>query len=290
MRLLLIIATFLYISCKQEKHANIAKNIVSAKIEKETKKQSIINTLGKTIKTRFNTPNNFIRTEAANNSFANYLRELPLKNHGTEVKFYNGQIKPNYNVYTAVVDLPIGKKDLHQCADAVMRLRAEYLWKQKRYNDIHFNFTNGFRVDYHKYKEGNRVVVKGNKTYWIKKTSPSNTYKNFWNYMELIFTYAGTLSLSKELTSIKLEKIKIGDVLIQGGSPGHAVIVVDMCINPSTKEKAFLLAQSYMPAQETQILKNRAHSNNPWYSLNDIKNRIETPEWTFTVDDLKRFE
>ena len=45
-----------------------------------------------------------------------------------------------------------------------------------------------------------------------------------------------------------------------------------------------------MPAQETQILKNPASPNNPWYSLNDITDQIETPEWTFTIDDLKRFE
>ena len=192
-------------------------------------------------------------------------------------------------MYDAIIDLPIGKKDLHQCADAVMRLRAEYLWKQKKYNDIHFNFTNGFRVDYNKYKEGNRMVVKGNKTYWVKKTSPSNTYRDFWNYMELIFTYAGTLSLAKELSNTSFKDLKIGDVFIQGGSPGHAVIVVDICVNSTTKEKAFLLAQSYMPAQETQILKNPLHSNDPWYYTKEIYSEIQTPEWTFNKSDIKRF-
>ena len=46
--------------------------------------------------------------------------------------------------------------------------------------------------------------------------------------------------------------MQIGDVLIQGGSPGHAVIVVDMAENPATGEKLYLLAQSYMPAQDIQ--------------------------------------
>ena len=108
--------------------------------------------------------------------------------------------------------------------------------------------------------------------------------------MELLFTYAGTLSLAKELPSVPINNMQIGDVLIQGGSPGHAVLVIDMATNPHNKEKVFLLAQSYMPAQETQILKNPAHPNNPWYRLNDITDQITTPEWTFTVDDLKRFE
>ncbi|MEZ4798767.1 MAG: DUF4846 domain-containing protein [Flavobacteriales bacterium] len=59
----------------------------------------------------------------------------------------------NYDVYDAVVDLEIGTKDLHQCADAVMRLRAEYLWVTQQYDKIHFNFTNGFRVDYTEWDE-----------------------------------------------------------------------------------------------------------------------------------------
>lgn len=289
MKYLTLLFVIVFLSCQQNKKVTVANNTITTTIEKETSQQLIINPAGTKVKTRFNPPKGFTRIQENNNTFASYLRNLPLKEHGTEVLFYNGQAKPNYNVYDAVIDLPIGKKDLHQCADAVMRLRAEYLWNQKRYNDIHFNFTNGFQVDYSKYISGNRMVVKGNKTYWVKKATASNTHKDFWNYMELVFTYAGTLSLSKELPSIPIKNMQIGDVLIQGGSPGHAVLVIDMAINTNTKEKVFLLSQSYMPAQETQILKNPAHLDNPWYSLNDIKDQIPTPEWTFTVDDLKRF-
>lgn len=290
MKHLTFLFVILFLSCLQNKQVPIANNSNTAELNQKNLTQSIINPKGNTIQTRFNTPNGFSRVIENNTTFASYLRNLPLKPHGTEVLFYNGNTKPNYDIYDAVVDLPIGKKDLHQCADAAMRLRAEYLWRQKRYHDIHFNFTNGFQVDYNKYKEGSRMVIKGNKTYWVKKAPPSNTYKDFWNYMELVFTYAGTLSLSKELPSVPINNMQIGDVVIQGGSPGHAVLVIDMATNPHTKEKVFLLAQSYMPAQETQILKNPAHPNNPWYRLNDITDQITTPEWTFTVDDLKRFE
>jgi hypothetical protein len=107
--------------------------------------------------------------------------------------------------------------------------------------------------------------------------------------MELIFNYAGTLSLSKELNSVDINNLQIGDVFIQGGRPGHAVIVVDVSINKETNEKLFLLAQSYMPAQETQILKN---PNNPvispWYNA-DFNGELNLPEWTFRSSDLKRF-
>ena len=248
-----------------------------------------LDTLGSTIEARFKCPENFERTKVGDLSFENYLRNLPLKPHGSSVKKYNGAIKINYNVYDAVIDLPIGNKDLHQCADAVMRLKAEYLWNQKRYSEIHFNFVSGLRVDYSKWMEGKRIVYEGNNTHWTDSGTASNTYKDFWKYMECVFRYASTLSLTKELKSVSIESMQIGDVFIHGGSPGHAIIVVDMAINPETKEKLFLLAQSYMPAQEIQLLKNPNNEGlSPWYSLS-FNGDLYTPEWTFSRDELKRF-
>lgn len=250
----------------------------------------IIEPEGNTITTRFNTPKGYIRTLADSTSFANYLRKLPIKPQGSEVLFFNGQTKSNYNIYDAVVDLPIGKRDLHQCADAVMRLRADYFFQNKKYDSIHFNFTNGFKADYSNWRKGKRIMVKGNKVSWKQSAAPSDSSKDYWKYLEMVFSYAGTASLEKEMKSISLENIQIGDVFIKGGFPGHAVIVVDMAINETTKEKLFLLAQSYMPAQEIQILKNPNNTNlSPWYSSSTIQEELRTPEWTFSKSQLKRF-
>ena len=254
------------------------------------KYSGIINPDEQTLETRILPPEEFERTITSENSFVEYLRQLPLKPHGSEVLLYDGSIKSNYDIYVAVVDLDIGKRDLHQCADAVMRLRAEYLWRQKQYDQIHFNFTNGFRVDYSEWMKGKRIVVKGNKTYWTQSVSPSNNYKDFWKYMEIIFSYAGTLSLSKELKPVSIDDLKIGDIFIQGGSPGHAIMVIDIAIDPLNNEKIFLLAQSYMPAQEIQILKNPNNDKiSPWYSVG-FGEVLETPEWIFNRTDVKRFE
>ncbi len=289
----LIIFVVLFISsCGQNTNQSQAENqdIIFEKSIDSSKNKILINPDGKILETRILPPEDYQRIKVADSSFADYLRNLPLKPHGSTLLLYNGSPMPKYNVYDAIVNLDIGKKDLHQCADAVMRLRAEYLWNQKQYDKIHFNFTNGFQVNYSEWMKGKRIIVKGNKTYWSQNGSPSNTYKDFWKYMETIFNYAGTLSLEKELKAVDVNKMKIGDIFIQGDSPGHAIIVVDMAINPKTNKKLFLLAQSFMPAQEIQILKNPNNKNfSPWYSL-DFGEILKTPEWTFNKTDLKRFE
>lgn len=249
----------------------------------------VIDSAGTTIGKRFNVPDGYERIEVGLQEFGYYLRNLPVKPAGSLVKLYDGRVKNQTTVYDAVVDLPIGKRDLHQCADAVMRLRAEYLWKEKRYTEIHFNYTNGFKAEYTKWMAGQRIVVDGNRTYYKVSAAPSNTSKDLWNYLEQVFTYCGTLSLSKELKAGDVKNIEPGDVFIKGGSPGHAVIVVDVAKNKETGEKIFLLAQSYMPAQEIQVLKNpNDQTIGPWYSAN-FGEVLYTPEWTFKKSELMRF-
>ncbi|WDF62016.1 DUF4846 domain-containing protein [Flavobacterium sp. KACC 22758] len=255
----------------------------------ETNNTNKANLFENTIQQRFQLPQGFVREEESKTSFDYFLRNLPLKPLGLNVLYFNGTTKPNRNVYEAVVDLPIGRQDLHQCADAVMRLRADYFYSQKQYDKIHFNFTNGFRADFSKWAAGYRIAIKGNKTSWIKTAKPSDSYETYWKYLEKVFMYAGTASLEKELKPINALDIKIGDVFIKGGFPGHAVIVVDMAVNPKNNQKIMLLAQSYMPAQEIQILKNPNNSSlSPWYAV-DFGTSLQTPEWTFSSSQLKRF-
>jgi hypothetical protein len=266
------------------------QNNNSSKISEQagTEVSTMTNDKGMTLQTRFGMPAGFFRSRLDSNSFGFYLRNLPLKRAGSKVKYFNGDEKDDH-VYIAVVNQDIGKKDLQQCADAVMRLRGEYFYSIKKYDKISFVITNGMKVDYSDWMKGNRVMVNGNKTSWKKTTSPSNTYENFRDYMDFIFTYAGTLSLSKNLIHKPIDRIEPGDVFIVGGSPGHAVIVVDVAQN-RTGEKIFMLAQSYMPAQETQILKNLENSQlSPWYEITGMSN-VLTPQWTFKTDQLMTWQ
>jgi hypothetical protein len=234
-------------------------------------KQSFIDSAATTIEKRFLAPDGYKTVESNSNSFAAYLQTLPLKPMGTTVKYYTGDPKINREVYCSVVDQDIDPVDLQQCADAVMRLRGEYLFKQKRYKEIHFNFLSD-----------------GKPRHFIDYAKGDYSYAKFRKYMKYIFSYANTASLRAELKVRFITDMQIGDVLIQKGNPyGHAVLVVNMA-KDSTGNTVYMLAQSYMPAQETQILISpNIKVTSPWYSLEN--GQIKTPEWTFMSGDLRCF-
>ncbi len=218
------------------------------------------------------TPPGYKRIKADTGSFAFWIRNTELKKDNT-LYLFNGTKKTNQNFHFAVLNFDTGTKDLQQCADAVIRLRAEYLYSLKKYDDIHFNFLSDDKPRFYKDYANNDY-----------------SYKKFRKYLDYIFSYANTASLKKELTPVKdLKKIKPGDVFIQSGKPfGHAVIVVDVAKNDKG-DIIFMLAQSYMPAQDINILKNLNNENlSPWYNFTDA-DRLILPEWEFEYSDLREF-
>jgi hypothetical protein len=204
-------------------------------------------------------PDGYVRIPVPEHSFGAYLRRIQLKNNNT-VYLYNGMPKANQNAHYAVLDISVGNQDLQQCADAVMRLRAEYLKQQEK--PICFADNSGKRYCWSDHRQ-----------------------KGWQNYLNLVFSWCGTLSLEKQLIPVTWQKLKPGDVLIKGGSPGHAVIIVDMARHKTTGNLIFLMAQSYMPAQMIHILLNKSEKHlSPWYSV--PSNLLVTPEWTFSATQL----
>jgi hypothetical protein len=212
------------------------------------------------------TPGGFNRLQTDPGSFTAWLRTIPLKKDNT-VYLFNGSRKRNQSAQFAVMDIPVGDRDLQQCADAVMRLRAEYLFSNKRYSEIEFWDNAG-------------------KSYKWKGGSDRAAFEQ---YLITVFGWCGSASLEKQLKQVvKLEQIQPGDVFIKGGFPGHAMLVVDVAVNDKGK-KIFMLAQSYMPAQNIHVVKNPGdEKQGPWYEVTD-EEKINTPEWTFTREQLRRW-
>src|SRR5258706_10397843 len=194
-------------------------------------------------------PRGYVRTDENENSFGELLRRVALKKD-KRVYLYNGQLKRSQRAQFAVLNISVGDKDLQQCADAVMRLRAEYLFSQKRYADIEFRDN-------------------ANKTY---RWTGDSDHAAFGKYLETVFGMCGSASLEKQLKPVaRFQNVHAGDVLVKGGFPGHAMIVVDVAMN-AKGDKMFMLAQSYMPAQDIHIVRNPADDKiSPWYEVSDAK-------------------
>ncbi|MBL7941385.1 MAG: DUF4846 domain-containing protein [Flavobacteriales bacterium] len=250
----------------------------------------LINPEGTTLAERIKAPEGYKRLECDEASFGQWLRNLKLKADGATVKLYTGEDKPWQHVHAAVVDMEIGNTDLQQCADACMRMRAEYLWSQQRFADIAFDLTNGFRMDYKHWRDGYRLKVDGNRTWWEKTTGLSIDYASFRNYLDRVFMFAGTLSLQNEMPKKDPLQVEPGDVFVWGGSPGHASMVVDVAVDSTSGDRIFLLAQGYMPAQEIHIILNPNDQGlSPWYSMR-TDNPPRTMEWTFPEMQLRTWE
>lgn len=212
-------------------------------------------------------PEGFSRIPGPAGSFTAFLRGIGLKKNNT-VYLYNGQPKGNQRAQYAVLNVPVGRQDLQQCADAVMRLRAEYLFARQQYGGIVFYDNSRKRYAF----------------------APPYTRENFERFMQRVFGMCGSASLEKQLQPVgRFADIQPGDVLIRGGFPGHAEIVMDVAQHENGN-KIYLLAQSYMPAQDIHILKNPGSDDgSPWYEVNTDDDIIVTPEYSFYKRQLRRW-
>ena len=259
--------------------------------EQSDKSTYQINPKGTTIATRYtNLDPRYERR--ATDDYGNWLLNRSLHPIDYNTHYYNGVEKAN-KCQIGVLTYDLIGKDLQQCADACIRLRAEYLWEKKMYDKIHFKNTPGFDIRFRKWADGYRVHFDKNwKASGSKDAQPDYSYKNFRKYLSFVFTYCGTLSLSKELRKIKLSEVQPGDMLVYGNSPGHAVTIMDVLHEKSGKKIKLMFSQSYMPAQEIEILANRYDNNSPWFELEKVDDPdlpIDTPEWPFYGKHVMRW-
>ena len=302
----LIMMIFLFSGCmrndintttSEETESTITKDSTSVKaINNESKKESseesavklsdFINPEGNTLFTRFITPKGYKRVEATKGSFADFIGNYPLEPDGTPVYYFDKREKGGEG-HAAVFSMEVAEEDLQQCADSIMRIYAEYLYKSGRHDKISFHFVDGFVCDYNHWKQGYRVKFADDKPYWEQVASSDDSEETFKKYLRIVFSYSSTLSMENESRPVDISELKVGDIFIKGGSPGHVVMVADICEN-EVGEKAFLLAQGFMPAQSFHIIKNPAHSEDPWYYESEITYPFITQSYTFDEGSLRR--
>ena len=233
---------------------------------------------------RFPVPGGFERVDASTGGWEEWLRHLPLRPPNTPVVDEQGGtiLRGNSRALGAVVDMDVRKHQ--ECADVILRLRAEYLRWAGRNEEIVFNLTGGGKVSWPNWQQGYRPRVRGGNLSFSQTARADSSRRSFDKYLGTVFGWCGTLSLSTEGRHVEFAELRIGDFLVHGGSPGHAVLMVDLAVNEQGAKRGLLL-QGYMPAQSVHVL---AVGGEPWFEL-EANRPVDTPLWgEFTWDELRR--
>ena len=215
-------------------------------------------------------PRGFERVEVESGSFGEFIRQFPLQERGSHMKYSEGRIALGQGIGYAVLDLPL-LSDTEQCADAVMRMRAEYLWRSGRYGSIHFHSVSGKDQRY----------------------GGGADRKAFERYLLKVFGNSNTSSLRQELKPKPFQEISPGDVFVyespRPGYYGHAVLVADVARNARTGETAIMLAQSSTPALTMHIIRDIPHPfRSPWIILDDTDDSLYISGFIhFYMSDLR---
>ena len=244
----------------------------------------------RTIVSVFAPPPGFVRVAADPGSFADWLRRLPLERGNAGLVLYDGRPIVDDGGAAGVVDIDVGSSDLQQCADAVMRLRAEYLYAHKLPGLIGFDLFDGQRYRFLAYVEGTTPIIAGNGIAWQNGRPEDASHASLRRWLDIVYGFASTRSLARELRPVgRFADAAIGDVLVRPGAPGHAVLIVDMANDPASGRRLVILAESSMPARSVRITRNPHDPTlGPWLPLEDGQ-PLALPGTSFEASQLRRF-
>ncbi|WP_245738170.1 DUF4846 domain-containing protein [Hyunsoonleella jejuensis] len=107
-------------------------------LEPVLKHQRLLNKEGLRIQSRVNLPNGYKRVAYPKGSCQEYFRNYRLKPFGAKIINYDNTEYLWQQWHIGVLDIPVPKNGLPQCADALIRIRSEYLWDRNRNEAIGF--------------------------------------------------------------------------------------------------------------------------------------------------------
>jgi hypothetical protein len=140
-----------------------------------------------------------------------------------------------------------------------------------------------------RYQRGDRFVAQGNTLVWNAAAArPDTSRAGFRRFLDAVFTYSNTIAIARDGHPLTPAELAPGDFFVQGGSPGHAVLVLDVATSSDGKRRA-LLGQGYMPAQSFQVLRSTERAPHAaWFELDPDK-PVATPFWApFAWSSLRR--
>jgi hypothetical protein len=215
----------------------------------------------------FPPPAGAVRVESG--AFGAWLGTLELAPADEPVRTHSGAVVAHR---ARVVRLLLVPGDLQQCADSAIRLRAEWLEQQDA--EITFHATSGDPMPWSRWEGGERPYESDNRLHWRPGTQGG------WEaYLAAVFTWAGTRSLTFD--TVAADEPSPGDLLVDPGSPGHAVVLLDVAKRDG--ELLLLVGEGFMPAQSFHVELGPVDG---WWRWED---GLALPHWSFEGTQLRRW-
>ncbi len=224
-------------------------------------------------------------TRLPTDAFGDWLGDRPLADPATPVRTHDGHpvAAPHAPPTARVLVLPLVAGDLQQCADAAYRLRADFLRAQGA-SDIPFHATNGQALPWGRWSRGERARLRGDRLVW--EPGPAGTDDAQWEaWLRTLFTYAGTRSLAAHDTVPVADGVpRAGDVVVAPGSPGHAVLLLDVA-RDAEGQLLVIFGEGFMPAQDFHVHHGPIDGWWPWSPTAGLS----LDWWTLPASGLRRW-
>ena len=247
---------------------------------------------GGTQETAVAPPEGYERIPAAEGSFLQFMREMPVWEQGSSIMTYDGEAISSVNA-AAVYTLSLPDVDLQQCADTVIRLWSEYYYQTGQTDRIAFSYSNGYETSWADWQKGWRylTVPAVGWTFRLKLKGQDDSLQQMHNYLQAVMRYAGTLSLEAESQPVAASEAHAGDIICKGGAPGHVLVIVDEAVNEKG-ERCFLFAQGLMRSQSAHIVAGYGDADSPWYTEKQLSEMpVRFSSYTYqTPDTLRRWK
>lgn len=209
-------------------------------------------------------------TRVTADAFGSWLQQREVHSPGRPVRTWDGQVVGHH---ARVIDMPLVRGDLQQCADSAIRLRAE--WLQAQGQPVMFHATSGDPMPWSRFAGGETPRAEGNGLSWT-----AGSTGHWEDYLRLVFTWAGSASL-EQFDTAPVDAPVPGAMLLQGGFPGHVVVILDVA---RTEEHTWLLVgEGFMPAQDFHVELGPENGWWPWDGTLDLGH------WRFTAEHLRAF-
>lgn len=224
-------------------------------------------TPARTVAEAFPPPEGAVRVDGGD--FGAWLAALPIAPADQRVLTHDGRPVDHQ---ARVIELDMVKGDLQQCADSAIRVRAEFLKAQGE--PILFHATSGDPLPWARYAGGETPYVVDDRVQW---KAGSGSWES---YLRAVFMWAGTASLEAYDTN-PVDTPRPGDLLVEGGFPGHAVLLLDVATRDG--QTLLLIGEGFMPAQSFHV---ELGPEEGWWVWEP---GLELPHWTLGPDSLRRW-